>query len=95
MPNLTANGISLAYEDHGDPSAPPVLMIMGLGGQLSLWPDKLIADFVAGGYRVITFDNRDIGLSHQHTDERAPKICLLYTSPSPRDQRGSRMPSSA
>ena len=74
MPNLTANGISLAYEDHGDPSAPPILMIMGLGGQLSLWPDKLVDDFVAGGYRVITFDNRDIGLSHQHTDERAPKI---------------------
>ena len=23
------------------------------------------------------------------------KVCLLYTSPSPRDQRGSRMPSSA
>ena len=26
---------------------------------------------------------------------RFPYICLLYTSPSPRDQRGSRMPSSA
>ena len=74
MPNLTANGISLAYEDHGDPSAPPVLMIMGLGGQLAMWPDEMVADFVAAGYRVITFDNRDIGLSHQHTDEKPPKI---------------------
>ena len=74
MPHLTANGISLAYEDHGDPSAPPVLLIMGLGGQLAMWPDKLVDDLVGGGYRVITFDNRDIGLSHQHTDEKPPKI---------------------
>ena len=74
MPNLTANGISLAYEDHGDPSAPPVLMIMGLGGQLAMWPDELVQDLVKGGYRVIIFDNRDIGLSHQHGQEKPPKI---------------------
>lgn len=74
MPNLTANGITLAYEDHGEPTAPPVLMIMGLGGQLAMWPDELIESLVAGGYRVITFDNRDIGLSHQHAGEKPPKI---------------------
>ena len=28
-------------------------------------------------------------------DDVNTNICLLYTSPSPRDQRGSRMPSSA
>ena len=74
MPNLTANGISLTYEDHGNPSSPPVLLIMGLGGQLAMWSDELIDNLVAGGYRVITFDNRDIGLSHQHTGEAPPKI---------------------
>lgn len=74
MPNLTVNGISIAYEDHGEPSAPPVLMIMGLGGQLAMWPDELINGLVDGGYRVITFDNRDIGLSHQHGAEKPPKI---------------------
>lgn len=74
MPNVTANGISIAYEDHGDPTAPPVLLIMGLGGQLTMWPDELVENLVKGGYRVIAFDNRDIGLSHQHTQETPPKI---------------------
>ena len=74
MPHLTANGIKLAYEDHGDPAAPPVLMIMGLGGQLTMWPDQLIEDIVADGHRVITFDNRDIGLSHHHNGEKTPNI---------------------
>lgn len=74
MPHVTSNGIQIAYETHGDPSAPTVLMIMGLGGQLTMWPDELVTDLVAGGYRVITFDNRDIGLSHQHTGEKPPAI---------------------
>ena len=74
MPHVTANGIDLAYEIQGDDQAPPVLMIMGLGGQLTMWPDKLISDLVAGGYRVITFDNRDIGLSHHHKGEKTPPI---------------------
>lgn len=74
MPHVTANGIKIAYEDFGDMSAPAVLMIMGLGGQLTMWSDELVEDLVAGGYRVILFDNRDIGLSHQHTGEKSPNI---------------------
>ena len=74
MPHVTANGIQIAYETHGSETNPTVLMIMGLGGQLTMWSDELIADLVAGGYRVITFDNRDIGLSHHHSGERSPAI---------------------
>ena len=74
MPTVRANGIDLAYESRGDVAAPPVLMIMGLGGQLTMWPDKLVDDLVANGYRVILFDNRDIGLSHHHTGEKSPNI---------------------
>lgn len=74
MPIVTANGIEIAYETFGDASAPPVLMIMGLGGQLTMWSDELVEDLVAGGYRVVLFDNRDIGLSHQHTGEKSPNI---------------------
>ena len=49
---------------------------------------------------LVAFDKRDGSeLWRQNRDERTgwstPYICLLYTSPSPRDQRGSRMPSSA
>lgn len=74
MAHITANGISIAYEEYGEASAPPVVLIMGLGGQLAMWPEALIESFVAGGYRVIAFDNRDIGLSHQHGEETPPKI---------------------
>lgn len=74
MPHVTANNIQIAYEDHGNPEDPVALLIMGLGGQLTMWSDELVQDLVAGGYRVITFDNRDIGLSHHHTGETSPGI---------------------
>lgn len=74
MPHVTANNIQIAYETYGDPKHPAALLIMGLGGQLTMWSDKLVEDLVAGGYRVILFDNRDIGLSHHHTGEKSPGI---------------------
>jgi len=74
MPEVTANGVKIVYQSHGPSEAPVALLIMGLGGQLTMWPDKLVEDLVAAGYRVITFDNRDIGLSHHHTGEKPPKI---------------------
>ncbi len=63
MPQVAANGISLEYETLGDPAAPPVLLIMGLGAQLIRWPDAFCRGLTDGGYRVIRFDNRDVGLS--------------------------------
>ncbi|MEE2929111.1 MAG: alpha/beta hydrolase [Pseudomonadota bacterium] len=74
MPTLTANGIRIAYESFGPETGPTALLIMGLGGQLTMWSDELVEDLVAGGYRVILFDNRDIGLSHHHTGEKSPNI---------------------
>ena len=58
-----ANGIELAYEDMGDVLHPPILLIMGLSAQLTLWPLGFCELLVKAGYRVIRFDNRDIGLS--------------------------------
>ena len=58
-----ANGLELAYEDMGDVLHPPVLLIMGLSAQLLHWPLGFCEQLVAKGYRVIRFDNRDIGLS--------------------------------
>ncbi|GBE66783.1 putative lipase/esterase LipG [Mycobacterium sp. MFM001] len=65
---LTRNGIApgdveLYYEDLGDPADPPVLLVMGLGAQLPMWPDGFCAQLVDAGYRVIRFDHRDTGLS--------------------------------
>jgi pimeloyl-ACP methyl ester carboxylesterase len=60
----TADGaVELFYEDLGDPADPPVLLIMGLGAQLPMWPDGFCAQLVGAGYRVIRFDHRDTGLS--------------------------------
>lgn len=69
---ITANGISLEVEDHGNKDHPPLLLIMGFSGQLSLWPDAFVDALVACGFRVIRFDNRDIGLSHKLEGVKAP-----------------------
>jgi pimeloyl-ACP methyl ester carboxylesterase len=55
--------LDIYYQDLGDPSDPPVLLIMGLGAQLLLWRDGFCEKLVDRGYRVIRFDNRDVGLS--------------------------------
>ena len=74
MPQITANGISLEYETHGDPANPPLLLIMGLGAQLTLWPIELVEALVARGYYVIRYDNRDIGLSQKFGTHGVPNF---------------------
>lgn len=56
-----STGITLEYEVHGE--GDPLLLVMGLGGQLVAWPSSFIAGLVDRGFKVIAFDNRDIGLS--------------------------------
>ena len=61
---VTGHGdVELFYEDLGRPEDPAVLLIMGLGAQLPMWPDGFCARLVDAGYRVIRFDHRDSGLS--------------------------------
>lgn len=63
MPKAQANGIELEYESFGSEDDETVLLIMGLGAQLTQWPVELCEALVARGYRVVRFDNRDVGLS--------------------------------
>lgn len=77
MPTVPANRITIAYEDHGPHDAPPVLLVMGLGGQLTLWPIEFVDALVARGLRVIRFDNRDIGLSTKFDQAGVPNIKWL------------------
>lgn len=65
MPRLTANGVQLEYETMGDPKAPPMLLIMGLGAQLITWDDGFCKALVDRGFYVIRYDNRDSGLSEK------------------------------
>jgi pimeloyl-ACP methyl ester carboxylesterase len=62
--------IELHYEDLGDLNDPPVLLIMGLGAQLVLWHNEFCEKLVGLGYRVIRFDNRDVGLSSKLHGQR-------------------------
>lgn len=63
---VDCNGIQIHYQDEGDITAPPLLLIMGLGAQLTQWPDAMVQLLVEEGFRVIRFDNRDAGLSSAH-----------------------------
>jgi pimeloyl-ACP methyl ester carboxylesterase len=58
-----ANGIDLCYEIFGDAAAEPMLLIMGLAAQMIHWDDEFCRQLAARGFRVIRFDNRDIGKS--------------------------------
>ncbi len=55
--------VSLAYQSIGRDSDPALLLVMGLGGQLIHWPDEVVAALCQQGFRVIRYDNRDVGLS--------------------------------
>ncbi|HEY4943488.1 MAG TPA: alpha/beta hydrolase [Rhizomicrobium sp.] len=65
MSQIQANGIAIEYLSYGPESGETVLLIMGLGAQMTRWPLPLIQQYVAKGYRVVTFDNRDTGLSQK------------------------------
>jgi pimeloyl-ACP methyl ester carboxylesterase len=63
MPRATANGIVIEYEAFGDPQAPPLLLIAGLGAQMLSWDEDFCRLLASRGFHVIRFDNRDAGLS--------------------------------
>lgn len=77
MAQVQANGITIEYDEHGKPGDPPVLLVMGLGAQMTLWPQELVDALVARGFRVIRYDNRDIGLSHKMEGAKAPGIVKM------------------
>ena len=73
---IAANGISLEVEDHGSPAGEPLLLVMGLGMQLLAWQDGFVDLLVGRGFRVIRFDNRDIGLSQGFDAFGVPNLAL-------------------
>jgi len=77
MPTVRANDIDIYYEESGPADGPVILLVMGLGTQMIAWPDELIEGLVAQGYRVIHYDNRDVGLSQRM--DGAPAANLVWT----------------
>ena len=78
MPQVLSNGIELAYETHGNADDATVLLVMGLGMPLTAWPPGLIDGLVSKGFRVITFDNRDVGQSQQMEQFGTPNILFQF-----------------
>ena len=74
MPQAQANGIQIEYETFGNAGDPAILLIMGLGGQLLLWPEALCQALAQGGFYVIRYDNRDVGLSSKIDSAGKPDL---------------------
>jgi pimeloyl-ACP methyl ester carboxylesterase len=74
MPTIRANEIDIYYEDNGHSDAPVILLVMGLGTQMIAWPEPFIQGLVGQGFRVIHYDNRDIGQSQYLHGAPAPNL---------------------
>jgi pimeloyl-ACP methyl ester carboxylesterase len=72
------NGISITFEDKGPRDAPAILLVMGLGGQLTLWPDEFVDALNARGFRTIRYDNRDVGLSTRFDAAGVPNLKWMF-----------------
>lgn len=74
MQTAAANGIQIAYETFGKSSGRPLLLIIGLGGQMAQWDDDLCENLAGRGHFVIRFDNRDAGLSTKLDEAGTPNL---------------------
>jgi pimeloyl-ACP methyl ester carboxylesterase len=72
MAQVHANGIDIEYESFGREGDPAILLIMGFAAQMTMWQQALCEQLAAKGFRVIRFDNRDIGLSTHLSHLPAP-----------------------
>jgi pimeloyl-ACP methyl ester carboxylesterase len=72
------NGVELAYQEVGDPAGEPVMLVMGLGTQMLAWDEEFCAMLAERGFRVVRFDNRDIGHSTMLEAAGVPKRLDLF-----------------
>ena len=70
--------VEIYYIDYGPEEGTPVLLVQGLGGQLTFWPNELIEMFKENGFRPIVYDNRDVGLSHSFEEYGKPNFVWNY-----------------
>ena len=80
MAQIQANGISITYDSFGSDQAPPLLLIMGLGAQMTRWRPEFCERLAARGFHVIRFDNRDAGLSAHFVEAGIPDMAAVAAS---------------
>jgi pimeloyl-ACP methyl ester carboxylesterase len=69
-----ANGIELCYQEMGDPEGEPLLLVMGLATQMIAWDEEFCAMLAERDFRVVRFDNRDIGRSTRISSAGVPNL---------------------
>ncbi|MHA2284069.1 MAG: alpha/beta fold hydrolase [Promethearchaeota archaeon] len=74
MPKAKVNNIEIEYDTFGDPSSKPLLLVMGLGGQMIAWVDEMCEALANQGFYVIRYDNRDVGLSTKFDEAGLPNL---------------------
>ncbi|MFI4974804.1 MAG: alpha/beta fold hydrolase [Caulobacterales bacterium] len=80
MPQVKSNGITLEYDVQGDAGAEPLLLIMGLGAQMTRWPQEFRDKLADQGFRVIWYDNRDVGLSEKIDAAGPPDMAAVLAA---------------
>jgi pimeloyl-ACP methyl ester carboxylesterase len=75
---VKANGIEIEYETIGAKADPALLLIMGLGAQLTLWPEALCEGLASRGFFVVRYDNRDVGLSTDFGKAGVPNLLEAF-----------------
>jgi pimeloyl-ACP methyl ester carboxylesterase len=79
MPKCAANGLELFYEQYGDPTSPALLLISGLGAQITGWPERLLHRLADAGFFVTVYDNRDVGYSTWLTEMGSPDVSAIMS----------------
>jgi pimeloyl-ACP methyl ester carboxylesterase len=79
MPRVHANGIQIEAARIGDADAPAILLIRGLGTQMCQWPVPFL-EGLSREFQVVTFDNRDVGLSQKFDEAGVPDLASLISS---------------
>ena len=80
MAQVEANGIRIEAESRGDAADPAILVIRGLGTQMVQWPESFLAGLTDAGFRVLIFDNRDVGLSQKFDAAGAPDLGAIIAA---------------
>ena len=78
MPRAHGNGVEIEYETVGDPNGRPLLLVQGLGAQLTSVEDGLCQELASRGFLVIRYDNRDAGLSTWFDDARPVNLAAIW-----------------
>ena len=87
MPSITSNSIDIFYDSFGAKSNPAMLLVGGLGWQMTAWEDGFCNQLADVGFYVIRFDSRDAGLSRQFDKHGVPDMAAIM-----KDMQSGRKP---